>query len=122
VEQAVKLCTPDPNLKFDHRKEFRFWILSLAFLLAKLCEGDHSPRLREMPPTYRLRPFKDGEVLKKNVCEEIRRLLMTSLSLTEKVEHGMGYIYILRSQLGSSTIGALKIGSRSTTLNIGRTR
>lgn len=35
---------------------------------------------------------------------------MAPLSPSEEAEHGMGYAYVLRSQLGSSTVGTLKIG------------
>ncbi|CAI6342547.1 unnamed protein product [Periconia digitata] len=110
IKQAERLCERDANLRFEHPKEFKFWILSLAFLLSELCQSDHSSKAHEKPPIYGLRPFKEGGVSRKNVCEEIRQLLMSPLKSSEKKEHGMGYVYILRSQLGASTIGELKIG------------
>jgi hypothetical protein len=110
VRKAEKLCKPDADLNFEHPREFRFWIISLAALLSDLCQGDHSSRAEEIPPVYGLRPFKEGAVSKRDVCEDIRRLLMSPLNPSERKEHGMGYIYILRSQFGSSTLGELKIG------------
>jgi len=110
LRKAEKLCTPDAYLNFEHPLEFRFWIISLATLLSDLCQGDHSPKAEEAPPIYGLRPFKEGAVSKRIVCEDIRRLLMSPLTPSERKEHGMGYVYILRSQLGSSTLGELKIG------------
>lgn len=110
IKQAKRLCTPQADQEFGDLKTFRFWILSLATQLSELCESDHTqdgyPVLRE--PT--LRPFKSGDITKITVCEEIRRILTAPLNPSEEQAHGMGYVYVLRSQMGVTTLGELKIG------------
>jgi hypothetical protein len=110
IEKAEKLCGPHLGQKFEHPRLFRFWILSLAAMLSELCDGRHSSNSYKAPRSIQLQPFKKEEVTTKDVCEELRRLLNTPLSPSEKEAHGMGHVYILRSKVGTSTQGGLKIG------------
>ena len=63
-----------------------------------------------MPQDVSLWSFKGGQITRKNVCRDISRMLQTPLNPSEKEDHGMGYVYVWRSQLGSTTFGELKIG------------
>ncbi|KIW88478.1 uncharacterized protein Z519_11047 [Cladophialophora bantiana CBS 173.52] len=110
VEQAKRLCTPQANRQFDDAKEFRFWIRSLAILLSELCESDHARDYRSEQRDLGLRPFRTGSLTTRSVCEDIRRILNTPLRPSEQQGHGMGYVYVLRSQMGPSTMALLKIG------------
>lgn len=110
VRQAKRLCTPQANQQFDDAKEFRFWIRSLAIQLSELCESDHGRDNRSEQRDFGLRPFRTGSLTNRSVCEDIGRLLNTPLSPSEQQGHGMGYVYVLRSQMGPSTMALLKIG------------
>ena len=110
IKKAKRLCTPRPNQEFDNPRVFRFWILSLAIQISELCESDHSQNSHSMQWEPSLRPFRSSNVGKSRVCEDLRRILNTPLNLSERQEHGMGYVYVLRSQIGASTLGELKIG------------
>jgi len=110
IDQASKLCAKEVIPDFEHDREFRYWILSLAILLSHICEADHSTQPRQRPQRFGTRPFNIGLVTKRNVCGDLIRLLGTPLNPSEKERHGLGYVYIIRSQLGASTASELKIG------------
>lgn len=112
IQRAKTLCKTEIGRGFDNPKEFRIWILSLAMLLSELCESKHADGGRDQSDLYEfgMRPFRQTEPSKEAVCEALRRLLSTPLTPSEKQGHGMGYVYILRSQFGVKTMGELKIG------------
>ncbi|KIX94918.1 uncharacterized protein Z520_09228 [Fonsecaea multimorphosa CBS 102226] len=110
IEQAKRLCTPQANQQFDDAEEFRFWIRSLAVQLSELCESDHARDYGSDQRDFGLRPFKTGSLTKRSVSEDLVRILNTPLSPSEQQGHGMGYVYVLRSQMGPSTMALLKIG------------
>jgi hypothetical protein len=110
VEQAKRLCTPQANHQFDDAKEFKFWIRSLAILLSELCEADHARDYHSGRRDFGLRPFRTGSLTNSSVNEDLGRILNTPLSPSEQQGHGMGYVYVLRSQMGPSTMALLKIG------------
>jgi hypothetical protein len=117
IEQAKKLCILTPKPKHKDPAHFRNWMLRLAIRLSKLCERrgpDHrrDTQTIELGPGFfpALKPFKSGAVDKISVSQEVRRKINAPLNPSEIQEHGMGYVYILRSQLNFSTLGELKIG------------
>jgi hypothetical protein len=110
VEQAKRLCTPQANKQFDNAKEFRFWIRSLTIQLSELCESDHSRDYHSEQRDLGIRPFRTGSLTNSCISEDLARILNTPLSPSEQQEHGMGYVYVLRSQMGTSTMALLKIG------------
>ncbi|KIW72509.1 hypothetical protein PV04_00694 [Phialophora macrospora] len=110
VEQAKRLCTPRANQQFDDAKEFRFWIRSLAILLSELCESDHTRDYHSGQRDLGVRPFRTASLTNSSVNEDLGRILNTPLSPSEQQGHGMGYVYVLRSQMGPSTMALLKIG------------
>jgi hypothetical protein len=110
LERARQLCTTDPSQKHDSERSFRLWMLSLVVQLSELCESDHSQDRLQEQRISTLGPFKSGNVTNSNVCKDVSRILRTPLSSSEKEEHGMGYVYVLRDQIGGSTLGELKVG------------
>lgn len=112
ISRAKTLCKSEIGRDFDSQKQFRYWILSLATLLSELCESDHDDDNRTHcgPYDFGMRPFRRIEPTKGAICEDIRRLLKMPLTPSEKYGHGMGYVYMLRSQFDVSTMAELKIG------------
>ncbi|KAF2813129.1 uncharacterized protein BDZ99DRAFT_250070 [Mytilinidion resinicola] len=110
VKKAKELCVHNPERTYEDAKMFRLWILRLATKLSTFCESDHSQDSSSVEQDYTLRPFKTGNVTKRTTYEDVRRLLESPLSPSERQDHGMGYVYILRSQIGFNTLAELKIG------------
>jgi T5orf172 domain len=117
IEQAKKLCILTPKSKHKDPAQFRNWMLRLTIRLSKLCERrgpDHrrDTQTIKLGPGFfpALKPFKSDAVDKISVSNEVRRKLNAPLSPSEIQGHGMGYVYILRSQSNFNTLGELKIG------------
>jgi T5orf172 domain-containing protein len=110
LDKAELLCVLDQNRNHEDLTAFCLWMLSLVAQLSDLCESDHSRNEHTVRQDVGLRPFINGRITRKNVCKGISELLRTPLNPSEIKEHGMGYIYVLRSQMGGTTFGELKIG------------
>jgi hypothetical protein len=117
IGQAKRLCISNPKPKHKDPAHFRNWMLRLTILLSKLCERrgpDHRRDTQTIelgPGSFpALKPFKSGTVDKISVSEEVRRKVNAPLSPGDIQGHGMGYVYILRSQSNFSTLAELKIG------------
>ncbi|RYP18973.1 hypothetical protein DL765_003651 [Monosporascus sp. GIB2] len=110
TQKAKDLCesSQQPSEAVPFRKRMH----KLMTALGAVCEGEHSSsKTKSRPATSSvLRPFRTNNLDRSAVSEELRAKIMAPLALSEVQGHGLGYIYILRSQLSISTLSALKIG------------
>ncbi|KAH7357554.1 hypothetical protein BKA66DRAFT_595273 [Pyrenochaeta sp. MPI-SDFR-AT-0127] len=110
LERARELCVTGLGQKHENKRKFRIWMLSLVAQLSELCESDHSQGRFQALRDFTLRPFKTGEITQDKIRKDVSAMLQTPLNPNELKTHGMGYVYVLRDQMGASTIGELKIG------------
>ncbi len=107
VESARQLC--EAAAKHNASADFILTVQELLGSLAKICEGKATPDMKKTPGDTNLQPFRSDLFDSKSVCEELRTKICASLNPTEARDHGLGYIYILRSQ-SYDTLAELKIG------------
>lgn len=88
-----------------------FWVevLQLLRLLSCLCSGQVAKN--KMPPDddTKMHPFRQRSLDASSVCKKVLERIHAPLNETEMRDHGLGYIYVLRSQ-DPSTRAELKIG------------
>ncbi|RYO77917.1 hypothetical protein DL766_001890 [Monosporascus sp. MC13-8B] len=110
TQKAKDLC--ESSQQPSEAAPFRKRMHELMTALGALCEGEHSSnKTKSRSATSSvLRPFRTNNLGINAVSEELRAKIMAPLALSEVQGHGLGYIYILRSQSGISTLSALKIG------------
>lgn len=110
TQKARELCGSSQQPPESAR--FRMRMHELMTALAALCEAEHpSTQTGSRPATSSiLRPFRTDNLERNTISEEIRTKIMTPLARSEARGHGLGYIYIMRSQRGMHTLSALKIG------------
>ena len=108
IEKAKKLC--GLAREFCGSVVFRHRMHELNKDLARLCDGKSSSnKLRKDVSAY-LKPFRTKNLDIDAVSRELRRKISAVLAPSEIQEHGMGFIYILRSLHNASTMAELKIG------------
>lgn len=107
VESARQLC--EAASKRSTSANFLSVVEELLRNLAKICEGKTTPNLKKKVGDTNLRPFRTDILDNRSVCEELRTKICAPLSPSEVRNHGLGYIYILRSQ-SYGTLAELKIG------------
>ncbi|RYP72868.1 hypothetical protein DL771_003906 [Monosporascus sp. 5C6A] len=110
TQKASDLC--DRSQRPSTSASFRTRMHELMAALGALCEGEHpSNKTKSRPATGSvLRYFRTNNLDRNAVSEELRTKILTPLALSEVQGRGLGYIYILRSQLCINTVSALKIG------------
>ncbi|CZR53715.1 uncharacterized protein PAC_03595 [Phialocephala subalpina] len=110
TQEARDLCASSQTA--SDTTPFRKRVHELMTALAALCEAEHLSNQTKSWPTASsiLRPFRSSNLDRNSVSEELRAKIMTPLAPSEVQGQGLGYIYILRSQLGINTLSALKIG------------
>jgi T5orf172 domain len=107
AEKAKELC--NSASKYNGTKNFLSKMCTLVRALSKLCEGKKTPDTRLKPGDTNLRPFRSDRLDKDSVCGELRKKICLPLNPSDVLDHGLGYIYILRSQ-SFSILAELKIG------------
>jgi hypothetical protein len=107
VESARQLC--EAASKRNTSANFLPVVEELLRNLAKICEGKTTPNLKEKVGDTNLQPFRTDILDNKSVCEALRTKICAPLNPSEVRDHGLGYIYILRSQ-SYGTLAELKIG------------
>lgn len=110
TEKARHLCAS--SQKPFGTAPFRKRMHELMVALAALCEAEHRSdhtKSRSFAGSALL-PFRTNDLGRNAVSEELRAKMLTPLAVSEVQGHGMGYVYILRSQLDCSTVSVLKIG------------
>ncbi|KAI1133699.1 T5orf172 domain-containing protein [Nemania abortiva] len=88
---------------------FRKRMQELMTAISAICEAEHLSNQfrRNVAPSSTLRPMRTTDLDRNTVSKELRAKMMSPLVPSEK---GWGYIYILRSQMDTSTMSVLKIG------------
>jgi hypothetical protein len=90
---------------------FRKYMNETLSALANPCEAEHVLNNTEKRSTVsELQPFRTSRLDAKTISEELRTKIMTPLAPSEVQGHGLGYIYILKSEVELSTLSVLKIG------------
>ncbi|KAF4626594.1 hypothetical protein G7Y89_g11564 [Cudoniella acicularis] len=107
VEKARQLC--EAAAKRIDSADFLLVVHELLSNLAKICEGKATPDTKKKAGDTNLKPFRTDLLDNKSVCEELRTKICAPLNPSEARDHGLGYIYILRSQ-SYGTLAELKIG------------
>ncbi|KAE9370173.1 hypothetical protein N431DRAFT_426603 [Stipitochalara longipes BDJ] len=107
VESARQLC--EAAAKHNTSANFLLVVQELLGSLAKICEGKATPDMKKKLGDTNVQPFRTDLLDDKSVCEELRTKICAPLNPSEVRDHGLGYIYILRSQ-SYGTIAELKIG------------
>ena len=111
TEGANKLCIrsrESPSLE-----PFRNRMRKLVADLAAMCEGEHPLDQTEPRSTagfVPFSPFRTSHLDRNLVNEELRAKIFSPLAVSEVQGHGMGYVYILRSNLDFDALSMLKIG------------
>jgi len=111
TQKAKGLCV-NSSLELSDSVPFRKRVHELMSTLAALCEAEHISNPSELPHATGsvLQPFRTRNLDRNAVSEELRAKILAPLAPSEARGHGLGYIYILRSQLDISTFSVLKIG------------
>ncbi|KAL5353014.1 hypothetical protein ACLOAV_001043 [Pseudogymnoascus australis] len=107
VDSARQLC--EAASKRSTSANFIPVVDELLRNLAKICEVKETPDLKKKVGDTNLHPFRTDISDNKSVCEELRTKICAPLNPSEVRDHGLGYIYILRSQ-SFGTLAELKIG------------
>ncbi|KAJ3460283.1 hypothetical protein MRS44_011150 [Fusarium solani] len=110
AQEATGICSSAQ--KSSDSEPFRSRMLKMLTALAAVCEAEHLSGQSKTRPTLRslLRPFRTGNLDRKSVSEEVRAKMLSPLTPSALQGQGLGYIYILRSQMDLSTVSVLKIG------------
>jgi hypothetical protein len=88
-----------------------FWIevTHLLRFLSRLCNGQVAKNRMLRADDTKMHPFREHSLGATSVCKKLLEKISTPLNETEMKDHGLGYIYVLRSQ-DPSTRAELKIG------------
>ncbi|EEU43789.1 uncharacterized protein NECHADRAFT_82942 [Fusarium vanettenii 77-13-4] len=109
-QEATGICSSAQ--KPSDSEAFRSRMLKMLTGLAAVCEAEHLFGQSKPRPTLKslLRPFRTSNLDRKSVSEEVRAKMLSPLTPSALQGQGLGYIYILRSQMDLSTVSVLKIG------------
>ncbi|UPK92921.1 hypothetical protein LCI18_003856 [Fusarium solani-melongenae] len=110
AEKATAICSSS-QISCDS-EDFRSHMIKILKELAALCEAEHLAGQSKRQPTHKslLRPFRTSNLDIKAVSEEVRAKMLSPLTPSALQGQGLGYIYILRSQMDLSIASLLKIG------------
>ena len=107
VKHATELC--EEAKKTNGTERFISGIRKLIEALSKICSGEKTADTRRKTGDTNVRPFRNNRLDNVSVSSDLLAAIMAPLYQSEVHEHGLGYIYILRSQ-SSSNWAELKIG------------
>jgi hypothetical protein len=96
VESARQLC--EASATHNTSAHILLVVQELLGNLAKICEGKATSDLKKKSGDVNLQPFRTYLLDNKSVCEELRMKTCSPLNPSEVRVHGLGFIYILRSQ------------------------
>ncbi|KAK4247907.1 hypothetical protein C7999DRAFT_40892 [Corynascus novoguineensis] len=109
--RANNLCIK--SQKSPGLESFRRRMLKLVTDLAAICEEEHPLNPTKPRPTEcftPFSPFRTSDLDRNTISEELRAKIFNPLAASEVQGQGMGYVYIMRSNLDIDALSVLKIG------------